>query len=246
MTVKAGRYIFKRIRGRIIPIRIGAEAKTTARNFSMSALRKLQGHKNKMLDRAKSAFTDSSVVKEKVFHGTNAKFKKFNHDKIGSATGTGGAGRGFYFADKTTAKGYGKNIKEAYLNIKNPLFGSLNDGFKSNKITESQIKKLITGQDLSNFGERETPESVAKLFKRYNTNDVDVINDIGVSAFHNNFKSMFKKLRSITGIDGIIQSNDKVKHYIAFNSDQIMDAKRSTIYKDQLKKFKKLKSNRNK
>jgi hypothetical protein len=247
MTTKLGRYIFKRIGGRVIPIRIGAEATTSAKNFSMSALRKLQGSINKKNAEIAAKFTEHSVVKSKVFHGTNAKFKKFNHDKIGSSTGTA-LGRGFYFTDKkTTAKAYGSKVKEYFLSIKRPLFGSLNDGFKANDITEKQVEKIVKGQDLSNWGERSTSKSVAEQIQKYNTNDLDKVQDIGTTVFNNNWKKALSKVRKITGIDGSVAGNKEVIHYVAFNSDQIMEApKKSTIYKDQLKKLKNFQARKNK
>ena len=246
MTTKLGRYAFRKIGGRIIPIRIGAEAKTTVKNFSMSALRKLQGSINKKNSEIVAKFTEGSAIREKVFHGTSAKFKKFSHDKIGSSVGTS-LGRGFYFTNKkSTAQGYGSKVKEYFLSIKKPLLGSLNDGFKGNDIKTKQIEKIVRGQDLSNWGERSTSQSVAEQIQKYNTNDLDKIQDIGTSSFHHNWKKALSKVRKVTGIDGAVAGNKKVVHYVAFNSDQIMDApKRSIVYNKELNRVRKL-SNRNK
>ena len=240
MAVKLGRYAFRRIGGRIIPIRIGAEGKTNVSNFAMSALRKLQGKKNLEAAKKVAEFTKDSVVKEKLFHGTESVFTKFRYDKIGTKTGTAGAGRGFYFTDKKqNAAAYGKKIKEAYLNIKKPLRGSLNDGFESNSIKKSSLTSILKGGDLSNFGEGVSAKSAASLLKKHNTNDVDLINDAGVSAFGSNFKKLYSRLKKFTGIDGVVQGNTKTTHYIAFNPDQIMLApKRSKLYKNAIKKNK--------
>jgi hypothetical protein len=243
MSVKLSRYVFRRIRGRLVPIRIGAEAKTNASNFAMAAVRKLQGKRNLEAAQKVAEFTKQSVVKEKVFHGTSNSFRKFSYGKIGSAAGTAGAGRGFYFANtKQNAKAYGSKVKEAYLNIQKPLKASFNGEFDSGKIKKKSLVSMLRKADLSSFGEGTTVEKAAAMLKKYNTNDVDLINDAGVSAFGNNFKELYKRLKKYTGIDGIVQSNKKVSHFIAFSPEQIMSApKRSKIYSNALKRSRRLK-----
>lgn len=237
MSVKLSRYVFKRIGGRIVPIRVGAFAesgtvKEGLRGISRKALRAIDAVRNKATQKRIAEFTKDSVVKHSVFHGTNASFRKFSHDKIGSSTGTA-LGRGFYFTDKkNTALGYGKKVKEFFLNLKKPLTGSLNDTISGNNISEKQITKMVKGEDLSNWGQSASAESVAKQLKKYNTNDLDVIQDVGTSVYHNNWRRALSRVRKVTGIDGVVAGNKEVTHYVAFNSDQIMPApKRSDLYK---------------
>ena len=234
MSVKLSRYVFRKIGGRIVPIRVGAKT-DSIRGVSRHALRALDKVRNKKIDKKVADFTKNSVVKNKVFHGTNATFRKFSHDKIGSSLGTS-MGRGFYFSNKKSdALSYGKKVKEYFLNIKKPLKGSLNSGFfegSSFNIKPSQIDELSKNQDLSNWGMTHS-EGLSKLKKAImGDNDLDKIQEIGQTVYHNQWKKALKKVREITGIDGTIMSNKKITHYVAFNSDQIMRApKRSNLYK---------------
>lgn len=59
----------------------------------------------------------------KGFHGTNAKFKNFDADYIGTNTGNDGySGYGFYFADSPQeAETYGNNIMKRYVDLKKPF-----------------------------------------------------------------------------------------------------------------------------
>lgn len=56
-----------------------------------------------------------------LYHGTNAKFEKFDYDHFGQ-TDPGDYGQGIYLTnDKATASKYGANIKEVEVKFKNPL-----------------------------------------------------------------------------------------------------------------------------
>ena len=59
----------------------------------------------------------------KGFHGTNAKFKNFDADYIGTNTGNDGySGYGFYFSDDPLeAETYGNNIMKRYVDLKKPF-----------------------------------------------------------------------------------------------------------------------------
>lgn len=78
----------------------------------------------------------SKVVNENgtpkiVYHGTGEEFTVFGYDKVGSATGVGILGDGFYFADKKRlAKGYGENVMSVYLDMKRPYMASADDAYK--------------------------------------------------------------------------------------------------------------------
>lgn len=68
----------------------------------------------------KNYFLDSKIIDKnnnplKVYHGTNQKFNSFDYNKLRSPDD------GFYFSsDPNYSKNYGNNIKQVYLNIKNP------------------------------------------------------------------------------------------------------------------------------
>lgn len=64
---------------------------------------------------------DKPFITEKVYHGTNAKFEKFNYDHFGQ-TDKGDFGQGIYTTkDKSIASKYGSNVKEVEVKYKNPL-----------------------------------------------------------------------------------------------------------------------------
>lgn len=66
-----------------------------------------------------------------VYHGTDGQFTIFEHDRIGSSTGVGMLGNGFYFTDKkNAAQNYGGNVMPAYLDIKNPYMATETDLYK--------------------------------------------------------------------------------------------------------------------
>lgn len=74
--------------------------------------------------------------KQPVYHGTDAKFSEFDPEKMGTIEKNHAARNSFFFSDnKETAKGYGKQLKEAYLDFKKPvtidaegkMFGDMRD-----------------------------------------------------------------------------------------------------------------------
>lgn len=244
MSVKLGRYIFRRIGGRIVPIRVGAEAATVAKGLkgiSASILRKVDKLRNIKRANKIAEFTKDSVIKSPVFHGTNsAKFSTFSHDKIGSNVGHT-IGRGFYFTpDRKLASAYGKNVGEYFLNIKKPSIVDLNSGVKTKKLSKSLIEKLLSGKgvDLSNYGDvsfegsKAVKSRAVNSIAKYNNDQLDQINDIAQSAYNNDLKKYFKRLREVTGYDGVVADNLKSRQVVAYNSDQILKSpKVSQLYK---------------
>ena len=79
--------------------------------------------KYKLSPEQEAFFKDSKIRDEDgnlrtVYHGTGANFDAFDKEK----TGNGWLGKGFYFTpDKDVARSFGKNIKENYINVKNPF-----------------------------------------------------------------------------------------------------------------------------
>jgi len=66
-----------------------------------------------------------------VYHGSAEQFTTFSYGHIGSSTGVGILGDGFYFTDKKRlAKGYGKNLYPVYLQMKNPYIATESDAYK--------------------------------------------------------------------------------------------------------------------
>lgn len=79
--------------------------------------------KYKLSPEQEAFFKDSKIRDEDgnlrtVYHGTGANFDTFDKEKAGN----GWLGKGFYFTpDKDVARSFGKNIKENYINVKNPF-----------------------------------------------------------------------------------------------------------------------------
>lgn len=76
------------------------------------------------LDSLIDAYKKSEVsgFSKKFYHGTNKKFDSFSGELGGSNSKTGAAKNHIFFTNKPdVAKSYGKNIVEAYMDLKNPL-----------------------------------------------------------------------------------------------------------------------------
>lgn len=64
---------------------------------------------------------DKDFQTMQLYHGTNAKFEKFDYDHFGQ-TDAGDYGQGIYLtSDKQKASKYGANVKETEVKFKNPL-----------------------------------------------------------------------------------------------------------------------------
>ena len=69
----------------------------------------------------------------KAYHGSKENFTIFDYGKIGSSTGVGMLGEGFYFTDKkNVAKGYGSKLYTVYLKAQNPYMAVENDIYRLN------------------------------------------------------------------------------------------------------------------
>ena len=78
------------------------------------------------------------------YHGSDELFTTFGYDKIGSATGVGILGEGFYFTDQQKlGKKYGKNVYKAFLQMSNPYMASQEDLYRLN--TEKLEKQGYDG-----------------------------------------------------------------------------------------------------
>lgn len=87
----------------------------------------------------KSVVKDKDGQPKKMYHGSGAKFDKFDLAKIGEAHGRS-EGAGFYFTDdESIAKGYGKegHVYEVYLRIEKPIT------YNQKPFNKTQLTKLV-------------------------------------------------------------------------------------------------------
>lgn len=112
----------------------GAETKLTEDQW---LLVRTNNFKNWFGDWENDPENASKVVDENgepmvVYHGSPNAFTAFDKDMIGETTDPGFYGQGFYFATtKAEAKGYGKHIIDAFVNLENPL--DLNTVYEQSK-----------------------------------------------------------------------------------------------------------------
>ena len=93
-----------------------------------------------------------------VYHGTPAKFDTFDISKVSDNTGNyGHLGMGFYFSDnKREADTYGNIIMPAFLNIRNPFYGS-----------KAELEKYADVLDLGTKDQVLDQEKLYALFSQY-------------------------------------------------------------------------------
>lgn len=162
-----------------------------------------------------------------VYHGSHAKFDKFDDNLKGSNTEWFNAKAGFFFLDDKkyvidflNSTSGGNIIYTAYLNIKNPINFTLKSIF-SNEEQAITILKMIEypEADLNSI----TPEEALNIIN----SDIDIAE---LEEFFNNLHTPEAiSILKNEGYDGIISSfgidrdNDKeVLEYIALDSNQIM------------------------
>lgn len=166
-----------------------------------------------------------------VYHGTDNEFNEFKSEYMGQ-TGTA-LGQGFYFTSiQDDARGFGKNVKSFFLNIRKPL--------NSKKLTmrRNDVMILIDNIDkkqsendpdfgygiLSDFGDVDY-EGRNKVLKNAvdilldNENDVDLVGDlINMSG---DYDLVVDVLRNILGYDGIINKEKNI--YVVHHANQIKE-----------------------
>lgn len=173
-------------------------------------------------------FKDSKVRDENgnlitVYHGTPYEFNQFKYDKLGENTSSLGAG--FYFTDKqSTAEEYkhtGGNVKEVYLDIKNPI------SYGKTTITKKEFSKFVNAVNKKTNGIlAEDYGNIQYAIDEYDYggDDIDLVSSIK-SASGLSWEELYKTLRNSIGKDGIISNegflNNGEKIYVAFNSNQI-------------------------
>ncbi|MBR2377439.1 MAG: hypothetical protein IKA85_06720 [Clostridia bacterium] len=174
--------------------------------------------------------SDEYVV---MFHGTPEQFNVFDTKKVGKHGSV--MGSGIYF---TANYSYAEDYKEyddgrviaTLLDIKKPLSRNKHD------ITKEQLKTFIkkvvdsNGEDfLSNYGDvysvgydKLLNDTVNKLFE-YNTNDVDMIEDIYITS-RMDFDEFHNGLTDTLGYDGVIAWNKaEGTQAIVFRSNQVKE-----------------------
>jgi hypothetical protein len=111
--------------------------------------------KEPLLEEAKKYKSAEEFVKAQptVYHGTNAKFEKFDTNKIGDATGVGDWGDGFYFSDKKdVAKSFAEDAGGDIVMEVNLSGLKFADGNKLEKLPEIQ-NILDDGMGSTDIGE---------------------------------------------------------------------------------------------
>lgn len=199
-------------------------------------------------------FKDSKILDRNgllmtVYHGTGENFNVFDINNISKNTKNAGFfGDGFYFTPiKESARSYGKNIKEVYLDIKNPFsFSELSKYNGQDYYTDYiQIANLVNlnkewGKIPVKFNSEQTwqniSDDVQNMLKNNNTDEEidnamydkygeipEKLNDrIYNYSKQNNWKTLRKVLIE-NGYDGIINSDTAANssEIIAFYANQI-------------------------
>lgn len=215
--------IFRRIGGRIIPIK--SELKTIANTkvFTNS----VKQAKN-LMNAAKQDFN----IAEPYYHGTKSAFKKFDVRKVKSASGAAAQGYGINLAkNPATASAYaahaGGNVHKVFVR-NGKFFTEYNKPIPREHI-EKLIKMAPDKVGLSNFAENEHEALRAALHAYKDMNPVDQVSVISNDFYRGNHKRMGKALKSLgyTGID-----NKELGIKVVFNADDV----RSVFHKFRGKK----------
>lgn len=157
-----------------------------------------------------------------MYHGTNSKFFTFNMSKRGNNGALYGVGY-YFIADKDSAKAYGKNTIEAYLNIEKPI--SLNYMTISKEewsVFLNYAKENIDEYIPSNEWQGNTlyVNSEINQYSDY-TNDMELIKQFinGISGGSQTVTEAYlQMLTDSIGYDGVILNNSLA---VVFNPNQI-------------------------
>ncbi len=163
------------------------------------------------------------------YHGSPNKFKEFSFEKVGSESGTTGAGFGLYFTtSKVDALTYGENLYTCMLQLKTNV--------DNHKVTfQPQILKAILDKATklghsywTNYGfENPTEKQKDKIIRELiydSDSDVDIIGDVINSCYGGDCADFLK----ITDSYGFSHTIDKespdspdVIHYIVYDLNSI-------------------------
>lgn len=174
---------------------------------------------NALTEQQRSYFKDSKVVDK------NGKLKiMYRGDSSPDVTVFDGKkssyanlfGKGFYFTDSTSHAGTYGNIREFYLNIKNPIQGG-NETVTKNQLVKflEAVKENEDDYSFENYGENATPESVAD--EMYGKGDFGIMLDVNNTAIGDMGEAirLFNEVNG-TDYDGVITETETV----VYNSEQ--------------------------
>jgi len=160
-----------------------------------------------------------------VYHGSDANFNKFSFKKMGTSSGTTGAGFGLYFSDsKADAMAYGNYIYTCQLELKNNL--SNTQVTLDKKMLKNILDKLaLTDHSYYQAFDDNEQQAINSLLK-FNDSDTDIIGDIINGA---GCRDEMLKVLSQYGYTHTIDNDSPelktITHYVVYdlNAIKIMD-----------------------
>lgn len=223
-------------------------------NYLNNNFKNIDNKGRKLSKEQQEYFKDTKILDRNgllltLYHGTNNDFNVFDKNYVSKNTKNAGFyGDGFYFTpDKESAKQYGKNSKEVYLDIKNPFaFSELSkvngEDYYSDYI---QIMNLVdlnpewgnipvkfadknTWKDINNdvkkmLSEDKSDEEIDNyMYEKYG----EIQEKINDRLYNYSKKYNYKTLSDVLqekGYDGIInrETPENSSEIVAFNSNQI-------------------------
>lgn len=152
----------------------------------------------------------------KVMYNGGGDYTNFDNTKMSDQSKWG---KGIYLTEfKDVAEMYGKDVKEVYVNITNPI---------------NQLEKTITFEQYNDLSKAIYEEEAYQEEYDMYDNDLDLLWDITNKG---NWADYAEELKKYTGVDGLIIDDETKaeKMVIAFQSNQVknIDNKKPTINKD--------------
>lgn len=171
------------------------------------------------------------------YHGSDHKFDKFSFEKVGTESGTTGAGFGLYFTiSKADALAYGDFVYTCLLELQNNL--------SNNKVTIQHhilraiiddIEKTAGISYFENFGENLSESEKYSIVNRLltsNETDTDIVGDL-INACFGGLCDIMLGILSRFGFthttDDITPDDPTIVHYIVYNLDSITIQKVQTL-----------------
>lgn len=142
--------VWRTVGGRRIFIKEGQDLASAMKESGKFSNKQIEDKKE---NNEPKGFEESKVRDEegkliKLYHGSNENFENFEIDKARKSVLA--YGKGAYFTqDKNLADKYGKNIKEVYLNLKNPFIVQTEEQLE--KSVKFKLEALKKKTDLSNI-----------------------------------------------------------------------------------------------
>lgn len=171
------------------------------------------------------------------YHGSDHKFNEFSFEKVGTESGTTGAGVGLYFTiSKADALAYGDFVYTCLLELQNNL--SNNSVTIQHHILRAiieDIEKIPNISYFENFGENLSEAekySIVNVLLTSNDTDTDIIGDLINSCFGGLCDTMLdilSKFGFTHTTDDITPDDPTIVHYIVYNLDSITIQKVQTL-----------------